>query len=1282
MAEQPSEKGESTGGGNFGLWLAIVVAVIVAAIAVFVFRGRGGADAPGGNGPAGESATALKESLSDLRVALAATENLEPMVADEKWEKLRSVFPKDASIALNRALNRVLRVDALTEAATSAVSTKEEKQQARSQFIGAADSAQSAIQDYDALESDPIMRDWLESRIELHKATLLPASTGKSIRMEIYDRLTKSLTGPEGKKPESIKLAGSFLGVLDELEDPIDGLPTKLLGRAAPTVRTLSDQHPNNLYVAIRAARLSIDAKSKDASTYVRRTYSLAKAIDPLLAELTKPIGLTPSEMVDEIAGAIDAEDWDTASNRMLQMFNVLNPSEILRADRRRAAPHPLDRLSFETLRRLSADQIKLSPLGKGEREIVFAETSVGDGTDLVDAVAVDFDLDLDPDLATLSSDGKLTVFQNQDSMWTESASIELPMKPTGMMVADLFMVDSSNPNRIKSDAQTGDTESRDYSSESRHNTFPGLIVHDDQGVRLVGIDGRESTKPQERLALVDNKTGLEEVAGITAMVTGDFEGDGDLDLAFATSGDGVRIFINRGNRTFFETEIADNFDSSDPVGDMAIVDLDRDLDLDIVTVHPRSGHVGILENLLHLQFRARMIDDIPPVPAGNSIAVSDVDGNVSWDLIVGGSETAVVYSQTADAGIWTVEKVEAKQAPALGMKVADLDNDSWDEIVDGAWIAKLGPSGMDFAKPNEASSDITTLDVADFDGDGLLDQVRLTNGRLVLGINETKSDSHHVDVRFKGIADNNASSGRVNHYGIGSVLELRFGPHYRSRVVTSPSTHFGMGEVDTASSVRVIMPNGITQTIRDPKIDAVVEEQQTLKGSCPYLYAWDGEKYAFVTDCLWAAPLGLQVARGVVAKDRPWEYLKIDGSSVRPKDDRYSFRITEELWEIAYFDKVAITAVDHPANVDVWTNEKVGPGHIAEQRVFAFAEDDLRTVQSAKNSRGEDVTQTIKHVDENYVQGFDRRLRQGLCPPHWVDLDFGTIQRPDDASVFLVLRGWILPTDTSLNIQIDQNPGLPAIEFPSVWVPDDSEADGWRKAIPFMGFPGGKTKTIVVDVTDVLVKDDPRLRVRTSAQIYWDCAQLAIQDEEPNVRQHRLQLLDARIDFHGFSQRMQQSSKHPELYRYHESTHQPKWPPLRGGLTRFGECRDLVAEWDDRMAVISGGDEIRLTFSVPAEPIPDGWKRDFVIHCVGWDKDADLNTLTGQSVGPLPFREMATYPPTLAVSDKASQVDVHNQSHLTRKQSFRAFWYRPKIQQETPSRPFTPRPFDAGGLE
>ena len=709
-------------------------------------------------------------------------------------------------------------------------------------------------------------------------------------------------------------------------------------------------------------------------------------------------------------------------------------------------------------------------------------------------------------------------------------------------------------------------------------------------------------------------------------------------------------------------------FDSADPVIEMAIADLDRDLDLDVVVLR-RSGQIGVLENLLHLQFRGRVIDEIPAVSGADSVFVADVDGNISWDVVIGGGEeTVVVFSQTADAGVWTVERRETAATKMPAANLADLDNDSFQELVSvaasGATVLRLGPWGIAAPISVQSLSSDGSLAGADFDGDGKQDFAAIAGGKVSLALNRTENAGHYIDVRFKGIADNAADSGRVNHFAIGSILELRFGPHYRSQIITSPSTHFGIGAYDTAGTVRVIFPNGLTQTIREPAVDAIVEEEQSLKGSCPYLYAWDGEKFVFMTDCLWAAPLGLQVARGVIAKDRPWEYLKVDGDGVRPRNGRYEFRITEELWEVAYLDKIAVTAIDRPADVQVWTNEKVGPADIAQPTVFAFRDSQLQPLRSAVDTEGRDVTSELSARDRVFVQGFDRRIRQGLCPPHWIDVDFGELEILDDdseakPSVYLVLTGWILPTDTSLNIQIDQNPDLDPVEFPSVWVPDSEEAGGWRKAIPFMGFPGGKTKTIVVDVTDALDVGDPRLRIRTSAQIYWDDAQLAVQTQRPPVIEHTTELLSAELVYHGFSARSQQSSRHPETYDYQVTSVTPRWPPLRGSLTQFGDCLRLIRQWDDRMVVMGAGDEVRMTFSVPEAAIPDGWQRDFVLHCVGWDKDADLNTLSGQTTGPLPHRDMGQYPPNVANRTESEAVLEKNRGHLRRHQSFRAFWHR-----------------------
>ena len=1266
-----SSSGEKSGGRKKSILPLLLGSIVLLGIGAG-FWGLSGKQDDNGSGGLDP---AISQQLDLTRTALAATENLELIEADESWNELYRQASSDESIALNRAIKRVLRVDALSAKATNASLDDQEKQNARRQVPDAISAAKQAIEDFRKAASDEVLAMWLVTRVDLHQAALLPGSVTKLERNKVYKRVAAAIRGEAGKSAKVRILGGSLIQVVEQLEDPIDGLPANLLVDAADAIGQLSDQQPDNLFFALRAARLNIATHDQKAIVFVERAKRLAKAIEPSIRRETQPIGVTPDELVAQIVAAVEAGKWSEAENRMLLWFNVLNSTEIVKTDRRRASPHPLDLLSFDSLRRLSAQAVEGKPLGASTSEFKFESQVVMPVTTNHTVLSLDYDLDLDRDLVTADEDGLLELWSNEGGgKFSSVGQLQLDIDPKGIVAADLFLVDSSDPKRLRSDRKAVAESDQDYSSAARHNTFQSLVIYGAEGVRMVQLDGRAEVEEGSRLTLASADNGLQDVRDVTAAVTGDLEADGDLDLVLATASEGIRLFANRGNRTFFEITQSENaFSGDDPVSDMSLIDLDRDLDLDVVTVHRSSGKVGMLENLLHLQFRSRFFDEIPPIEEAQFITVEDIDGNVSWDLVVAGKGgVSIVFSQTAAANAWTVDHVEHNEHAAAAAVVADFDNDSWMEVValneQGAAITRIGPWGFRDWQPIESAELAGDLVVAEFDGDGVLDLAGMTSQGVSVLKNSTTPMGHYVDVRFKGIDDN--ASGRVNHYAVGSVLEMRFGPHYRARIVRSPSTHFGLDGFDSASSVRAIFPNGLTQTVRDPKVDSLVEEEQTLKGSCPYLYAWDGEKYVFQTDCLWAAPLGLQVARGVVAKDRPWEYLKINGEQIRPRGDRYDFRITEELWEVAYFDKIALQVVDHPADVDIWTNEKVGPGQIATPTVFAFSGKDRHAVVEAKDTFGRDVTAPLSVVDRDFVKGFDRRYRQGLCEPHWIDLDFGKAlagigSGSETQKIYLVLTGWILPTDTSLNIQIDQNPELGPLEFPSVWVPDAESESGWKQAIEYMGFPGGKTKTIVVDVTDVLNQEDPRFRIRTSAQIYWDCAEVAVQEVPAEFRVESVELLNAEVAFHGFSKRLRDNTSRPETYDYQQSNLAPRWPPLMGELSRFGECTGLVREWDDEMVVISSGDEIRLQFSVPKTNLPKGWKRDFIFHSVGWDKDADLNTLTGQSTLPLPHRGMRRYPPPVEAATNSQRLQELNAPHLRRRQSFRSFWARPEMSTQ-----------------
>jgi hypothetical protein len=586
-----------------------------------------------------------------------------------------------------------------------------------------------------------------------------------------------------------------------------------------------------------------------------------------------------------------------------------------------------------------------------------------------------------------------------------------------------------------------------------------------------------------------------------------------------------------------------------------------------------------------------------------------------------------------------------------------------------------------------------------DLDGDGDLDIVVVTSQSISVFANQGGNRNRWLDIalvarQIKG--DENSASGRVNVHGVGSLLEVKTAGRYQPAVVRGQTTHFGLGRHSAADVVRVMWLNGVPQNIIQPAAERAICEQQVLTGSCPYLYAWNGRKFEFVTDLLWAAPLGLQAADGVLLPWREWEYIKIPGEKLAAKDGGYVLQITEELWEAAYLDQVKLIAVDHPGDVDIYSNEKVGPPEIAQFKIHT-ARDKRRPI-AARNHRGRDLLPEITEEDGIYAKPFDIKLRQGLVEEHYIELDLGDVDsvgnalrgnpgavddvtkstppterrpplpassdrslqsgsnRPTKPSrITLFLTGWIYPSGTSLNVAISQNPDLPQPKPPALLVPDGS--GGWREALAYMGFPGGKTKTIAVDLTGLLSQGDHRLRIATNLEFCWDQIFFTVDEPPVELRNMGLALESGDLHYRGFSTIAHNRSNGPEQFVYDEITTTAKWPPIQGRFTRFGDVVELIHQRDDRLAVLGAGDELTLRFRAPPSDPPNGWRRDFLLYSVGWDKDANLCTVAGQTVEPLPYKAMNNYPPS--AGDRPPDTAQYRQylrEYQTRVQSG-AFW-------------------------
>ncbi|MFT4605194.1 MAG: hypothetical protein ACI9W4_001933, partial [Rhodothermales bacterium] len=458
----------------------------------------------------------------------------------------------------------------------------------------------------------------------------------------------------------------------------------------------------------------------------------------------------------------------------------------------------------------------------------------------------------------------------------------------------------------------------------------------------------------------------------------------------------------------------------------------------------------------------------------------------------------------------------------------------------------------------------------------------------------------------------------RINTFAVGGEVELRSGLLFQKRPISGGVMHFGLGNNLLTEVARIVWPNGDVQVEFDLLSDETVLAQQRLKGSCPWVFTNNGSGFQFVTDFLWRSPLGLKInAQETAGIATTSDWIRIPGASLPAIDGQYEVRITAELWETHFFDHVALLVVDHPDHLDARVDERFAFPP-PDDRVQLFG--DAKLFASVTDASGTRVDAAASERDGRYVAGFARGPYQGIAEEHAVEMLL-----PDEApdKVHLLGFGWVRPTDSSINVAIGQGdtptPISLQLEIPT---PDGL----WEVARADLGFPSGKEKTVLIDLSGLWAPGvQRRFRLRTNLEVYWDRLRWAAPaDAEPATQQ--LAPASAELRYRGFSRVTTADSLSPEIPDYDAlmATH-PVWRDLVGYYTRFGDVSELLSGVDDRYVIMNAGDEMVLRFDALPPP-PTGFSRDFVLLGDGWVKDGDLNTAFSTTVLPLPTHASPTY--------------------------------------------------------
>ena len=144
----------------------------------------------------------------------------------------------------------------------------------------------------------------------------------------------------------------------------------------------------------------------------------------------------------------------------------------------------------------------------------------------------------------------------------------------------------------------------------------------------------------------------------------------------------------------------------------------------------------------------------------------------------------------------------------------------------------------------------------------------------------------HWKMIRPRGQAT--AGDQRINSFGVGGEISVRSGLTVQTQVMSGTPVHFGLGTRTGIDVARIVWPNGNAQAEFGTGVDDVIVAEQRLKGSCPWVFAWDGTRMGFVTDFLWRSPLGLRInAQDTAGVSQTEDWVRIAGDQLRPRDGR-----------------------------------------------------------------------------------------------------------------------------------------------------------------------------------------------------------------------------------------------------------------------------------------------------------------------------------------------------------------------------------------------------------
>ncbi len=375
---------------------------------------------------------------------------------------------------------------------------------------------------------------------------------------------------------------------------------------------------------------------------------------------------------------------------------------------------------------------------------------------------------------------------------------------------------------------------------------------------------------------------------------------------------------------------------------------------------------------------------------------------------------------------------------------------------------------------------------------------------------------------------------------------------------------------------------------------------------SCPSLYVWNGSNYMYRTEISSGTGyLGIFDyfrADGTIAfaYSYPWDYIKLEGNQLQPRDGHYDMKLTQRWDEIFYLDAVQLLVVDHSPDVDVFSTKGTYIYNLDGQgKIYTVSKNPLTPI-SCVNDEGEDCLPQISKLDGIYTNAHKFQYDN-------LTLNLGDLSNAKEIKLIVAGKTLYTPGEEqgAWAAKFATQPGVKPFPPPYMEVKD---RDGnWVHVPDNRQFPllDVTPNRFIVNLTGLFPPNDYSLRIHTFFNAPFDYIGVDTTPQQ-DVILHQM------------------NSVYADLYQVFDTN-----STSTGNFTRYGDVTPLMLEADDKFVIGRQGDQVSLKFPADAralKPVPEGMERDYFLFVSCWFKVKGLPYL-GFTADPLPFHNMSCFP-------------------------------------------------------